>query len=67
MQYGGIRAIFRQIVGGTVVKAHADGKDHVRVMHGFVGFVSPVHTEHADALTVRAGKRAQSHQGAGNR
>ncbi|MOA14956.1 hypothetical protein D3C78_1350900 [compost metagenome] len=67
MQHGSVRAVFGQVIGGAIVKTHADGKDHVRVMHGFVGFISPMHAEHTHALAMRAGEGPQPHQGTGDR
>ena len=67
MQHGGIRAIFRQVVGGTIVKTHTDGKDHIGVMHRHVGFIGTVHTQHTQRLAVGGGKRPQPHQRRRNR
>ena len=62
MQNRGIRAVLRQIVGCTVIKAYPNGKDHIRVMHGHVGFVGTVHTQHTQRLTMRCRKRPQPHK-----
>ena len=56
MQHGGVRAVFSEVIGGAIVEAHADGEDHVGMVHGFVGFIGAVHAEHADALAMGAGK-----------
>ena len=67
VQHSGVRAIFSEIIRGAIVEAHADGENHVGMVHGFVGFIGAVHAEHADALTMGAGEGAQSHQAAGHR
>ena len=67
VQHGGVRAVFSEVIGGAIVEAHADGEDHVGMVHGFVGFIGAVHAEHADALAMGAGESAQSHQAAGHR
>ena len=46
VQYSGIRAVLREVIGGAIVKAHPNGEDHVRMMHGHVGFIGTVHPQH---------------------
>ncbi|MNI67290.1 hypothetical protein D3C73_1229140 [compost metagenome] len=67
MQYGRIWAIFCQVIGCAIVKANTNGKDHVGMMHGHIGFVGAMHPQHAQRLTMRGRKRAQSHQRRNNR
>ncbi len=55
------RTEFVRVVGDTVIKTSADRKDHVRVVHGHVGFVKTVHAQHTDELRVGSRERAQSH------
>ena len=62
MQHGSVRAILRQVVGGAIVKAHADGKDHIGMMHCHVGFIGAVHTQHPQRLTMGGRERPQPHQ-----
>ena len=54
-------------IGYTVVKARAHGQDHIAVMHRHVGLIEPVHTQHAQELTVRSGVASQTHQCVGHR
>ena len=63
MQYRRVRTILGQVIGGPVVKANADGKNHVRVVHGHVGFIGAVHPQHPQRLRVCRRESAKSHQG----
>ena len=56
-----------RVVGDTVIETSTDRKNHVRVVHGHVGFVKTVHAQHTDELRVGSRERAQSHQGIGHR
>ena len=67
MQHRRVRTIFSQVVGGAIVKAHADGKDKIGVVHRHIGFVGAVHAEHAHRLPMGAGESAQPHQRTGDR
>lgn len=67
MQHGRIRTIFCRVIRRSIVKANADSKDHIGMMHGHIGFVSTVHAQHAQRLTMRGRKRAQPHERGDNR
>ena len=58
MQHGRIWAIFCQVIGRSIVKAHADGEDHIGMMHGHVCFVSSMHAQHPKRLPMCCRKRA---------
>ncbi|MNS96440.1 hypothetical protein D3C72_1307390 [compost metagenome] len=62
VQHRRIRTVFRQIVGGAIVKAHADGKNHIGIVHGHIGFIGAMHTQHTQRLTMRGRKSTQPHQ-----
>jgi hypothetical protein len=54
-------------VGHAIVKARTHGEDHIRVVHGHVGFVEAVHAQHAQKLLVRSRIGTQPHQRIGDR
>ena len=54
------------IANDAVVKARAHSQQHVRVLHGVVGFPCAVHAEHAKELWIGSGIGAQAHEGVGH-
>jgi len=55
------------LAGHPIVEAGPDGDEHVGLVHGHVGFVGPVHPQHAQELWVRHGIGPKAHQRAGDR
>ena len=51
----------------TVIKTRTDADHHIAIMHRHIGLVCPVHPEHAEPLRISRRKRAQTHQGRGDR
>ena len=57
----GARTEFADCIRDTVIKPCPHRKNHITVMHGHVGFVKPVHAEHAQKLTICRRVGAQTH------
>ena len=62
MQYRRVRTVPGQIICRTIVEAHANGENHVGIVHGHVGFISAMHAQHPQRLLVRCRKGAEPHQ-----
>ena len=56
-----------QVIGYPVIKACAHGKNDIRMMHGGIGLVGAMHTQHTQILTISARVATQSHQRIGHR
>ena len=57
--------LFQKLGGNgnhTVVKTRPDCQNHIGIVHGQIGFVSAVHAQHAQILSVIGRIRAQAHQ-----
>ena len=61
------RAKFAHGVGDPIIKTSAHRQNHIGVMHCHVGFIKTVHAQHSQKLSIRAGVRAQTHEGIGDR
>lgn len=44
-----------------VIETRPDGQHDIGVLHRHVGFISPMHAQHAKKLLVGGGKTAQAH------
>lgn len=42
-----VRTIFSEIIRRAVVKSYANSENHVGVMHGHIGFISAMHSQHS--------------------
>ena len=58
-----VRTELFRIVCHSIIKARTNGKDHIRLVHGLIGFIKPMHAEHSDKLIIRSWEGSQSHQG----
>jgi len=52
MNNRGIRAELGDFTGNAVIKPGTDGNQHIRLMHGHIGFISTMHTQHTHILLV---------------
>ena len=46
MQHRRVRTVPGQIIRCTIVEAHANGENHVGMVHGHIGFIGPMHAQH---------------------
>ena len=56
-----------QTARDTVVKARSNAQHDIAIMHGHVGFVCTVHTQHTEPVLARCRISAQPHQSRGDR
>ena len=49
-----VRAELIQIIGHTIVKARANGKDDIRMVHRRIGLKGTVHAQHTQILSIGA-------------
>ncbi len=49
-------------IGHTVVKPHANAQQHVAIVHRHIGFIGPVHTQHAEELRVGCRISTEAHK-----
>ena len=60
-----VRTELVEVAGHAVIKARANGDQHVAFVHRHVGFVGAVHAEHADKQRIVGRVRAEPHERVG--
>ncbi len=50
---------FFDVIGHTVIKTCTNCQNNISMMHAHVGFISAMHAEHTQELTIRARERTQ--------
>ena len=50
-----------RIANHAVIKTRANGNQNIGVLHGHIGFIGAVHTEHAHKLGAGTRKTAKAH------
>ena len=53
-------------IGHPIIKPRTDGQDQIRMVHGHIGLISAMHTEHAQELLVSGRISTQPHQRIGD-
>ena len=59
----GSRTKLGNLAGDAIIKPGTHGNHQIRIMHGHVGHVRPVHAEHPQRQWMFPRKRSQRHQG----
>ena len=52
MNHFGIWTEFCWIIGYTVIETRTDTQNHISIVHGHIGFIGTMHTQHTNKLWI---------------